>query len=149
MHRLIDPLDFCPVSLHHTLTTSSLAAQPWTETKRASLTGKRAWPRPLQKTESSYRYSNSGVILPPFSTPASTLITFQNSDFFLPSSSLCGCPQYSLKPNFNCTALLETYQELCQLPGVPNPPPHPSRGPVDFGAEEKQLPELPEPQSTL
>lgn len=42
----------------------------------------------------------------------------EHSGSLLPSSSLCGCPQYSFKPNYNCLAWLEGYQELCHLSEV-------------------------------
>lgn len=58
----------------------------------------------------------------PFPAPASTLMLHKALWLLLPSSSLCGCPQYSFKPNFNCRAWLEGYQELCHLPGVLSAP---------------------------
>lgn len=58
----------------------------------------------------------------PLPAPASTLRLHGAIWLLLPSSSLCGCPQYSFKPNFNCLAWLEGYQELCHLPGVLHAP---------------------------
>lgn len=128
--QLFDLLDFCPVSLYQTQLFHPYLANHGQWLRGPALWDKRAGLASYRRMEAH----RGAVILErlhllgkwvaslfPSLYPSFYSYYSGASLLLLPSLSLCDCPHYSFKPNFNCIALLEAYQELRQLPGVLTP----------------------------